>query len=258
MAKAVVVESLSKKFNTRSFWKARSSFRETLGRKLSSALGMKDLPRVFPGDPDGAFWALKGVSFEVEKGETLGIVGKNGSGKTTLIRILSGIMDPSEGSVRLTGPVATLIGVGTGLHPELTGRENVYLYGTILGMKKQEIRAKFDSITDFSGVGPFLDFPIKRYSSGMTLRLAFAVAAHVESEIYLLDEVFAVGDAEFRKRCLGKIRELSGKGAAVLLASHNVRLLPEICQKGLWLEKGRAAGYGAISEVIPDYLRSCG
>jgi lipopolysaccharide transport system ATP-binding protein len=200
------------------------------------------------------FWALKDVSFQVKRGEVLGIIGRNGAGKSTLLKILSRITEPSEGRVTITGRVASLLEVGTGFHPELTGRENIYLNGAILGMSRVEIRRKFDEIVDFSGVEKFIDTPVKRYSSGMQVRLAFSVAAHLEPEILVVDEVLAVGDAEFQKKCLGKMGEVSAReGRTVLFVSHNMDALRRCCQTGLLLSDGRVTLNATIDECIESY-----
>ena len=188
-------------------------------------------PRLVGGDTVEEFWALKDVSFEVRRGEVLGIIGRNGAGKSTLLKILSRITEPSEGRVAIKGRVASLLEVGTGFHPELTGRENIYLNGAILGMTRAEIRRKFDEIVAFAEVEKFLDTPVKRYSSGMYVRLAFAVAAHLEPEILIVDEVLAVGDAEFQKKCLGKMSEVAGGGRTVLFVSHNMSAIRSLPRK---------------------------
>jgi lipopolysaccharide transport system ATP-binding protein len=199
-------------------------------------------------------WALEDVSFDVKQGESIGIVGKNGAGKSTLLRILSRITSPTSGIIRANGRVASLLEVGTGFHLELSGRENVYLNGSILGMKKNEIDRKFDEIVDFSGVEQFLDTPIKHYSSGMQLRLAFAVAAHLDPEILMIDEVLAVGDAEFQKKCLGKMAEVTQEGRTIIFVSHNMTALQNLCTRGIYLKGGKKVGEGEISEVINGYL----
>jgi lipopolysaccharide transport system ATP-binding protein len=202
------------------------------------------------------FWALKEVSFGVKQGEVLGIIGRNGAGKSTLLKILSRITEPTEGKIRIKGRVASLLEVGTGFHPELTGRENIYLNGAILGMSRTEIKAKFDEIVAFADVEKFLDTPVKRYSSGMYVRLAFAVAAHLEPEILVVDEVLAVGDAEFQKKCLGKMQEVAlGEGRTVLFVSHNMAAIRRLCSIVLYFETGRVVGYGDAAEQIAVYER---
>lgn len=201
------------------------------------------------------FWALKNVSFEVKQGEVLGIIGRNGAGKSTLLKILSRITEPTEGRVKLKGRVASLLEVGTGFHPELTGRENIYLNGAILGMSRAEIRSKFDEIVAFAETEKFLDTPVKRYSSGMYVRLAFAVAAHLEPEILIVDEVLAVGDAEFQKKCLGKMRDVAqGHGRTVLFVSHNMAAVRNICSSGILLSGGVAAPKAQVETTIQHYL----
>lgn len=208
------------------------------------------------GSNSDRIWALKDVSFEVKKGEVIGIIGPNGSGKSTLLKILSRITTPTEGRVEVHGRVGSLLEVGTGFHPELTGRENVYLNGAILGMTKREIEDKFDEIVDFSGIERFIDTPLKRYSSGMTVRLAFAVAAHFDPEILLVDEVLAVGDAEFQKKCLGKMSNVAKEGRTVLFVSHNMAAIENLCNKCILLYVGKIRRFGLTSEVISYYLEN--
>lgn len=209
-----------------------------------------------PGKPDEYFWALKDVSFEVEPGEIVGIIGRNGSGKSTLLKILSQITSPSTGSVELHGRVSSLLEVGTGFHPELTGRENIYLSGSILGMKRREMDDKFDDIVKFAEVEKFLDTPAKRYSSGMYVRLAFAVAAHLEPEILLVDEVLAVGDASFQKKCLSKMQNVGEEGRTVLFVSHNMPAVTRLCQRTILLDTGSVIYDGPSPQVVNTYLRS--
>jgi lipopolysaccharide transport system ATP-binding protein len=204
--------------------------------------------------PGKYIWALKNISFEVKRGEALGIIGGNGAGKTTLLRILTRIAEPTEGYAEIRGRVGSLLEVGTGFHPELTGRENVFLNGAILGMKNREIKRKFDEIVDFSGVKQFIDTPLKRYSTGMQVRLAFAVAAFMEPEILLVDEVLAVGDAQFQKKCLGKMGELAGEGRTVLFVSHNMQAITRLCSSAVLLEKGQVTQTGNAAEVVNYYL----
>ena len=200
------------------------------------------------------FWALKDVKFEIKRGEVVGIIGRNGAGKSTLLKILSRITEPTEGTVEIRGRVASLLEVGTGFHPELTGRENIYLNGAILGMSRTEIRRKFDEIVAFAEVERFLDTPVKRYSSGMYVRLAFAVAAHLEPEILVVDEVLAVGDVEFQKKCLGKMNEVAGQGRTVLFVSHNMAAVQALCIKAFEFSKGQLINSGLVREVMQDYL----
>ncbi|GAB4140614.1 MAG: ABC transporter ATP-binding protein [Thermogutta sp.] len=258
---AIRAENLSKKF----FLGERigfKTFRETLQDAVVSPIR-----RIISGkangvtveekvDTDRQIWALKDVSFEVKHGEVLGIIGPNGAGKSTLLKILSRITEPTGGYAEIRGRVGILLEVGTGFHPELTGRENVYLNGAILGMSKAEIRRKFDDIVSFAGVEKFIDTPVKRYSSGMQVRLAFAVAAHLEPEILIIDEVLAVGDAEFQKRCLGKMNEVSRSGRTVLFVSHNMAAVEGLCTKGLLLDHGKIVCYGAVPHIIERYTAS--
>lgn len=201
------------------------------------------------------FWALKDVSFEVKQGDRLGIIGRNGAGKSTLLKVLSRITEPTTGRITIKGRVASLLEVGTGFHPELTGRENIYLNGAILGMSKTEIKKKFDEIVAFSEVEKFLDTPVKRYSSGMYVRLAFAVAAHLEPEILIVDEVLAVGDAQFQKKCLGKMEDISAKGGrTILFVSHNIGAINKLCSKAILLQNGVLIDFGTVNQVVDNYL----
>jgi lipopolysaccharide transport system ATP-binding protein len=209
------------------------------------------------GDQVEEFWALKDVSFEVKRGEVVGIIGRNGAGKSTLLKIMSRITEPTQGRVLLRGRVASLLEVGTGFHPELTGRENIYLNGAILGMTRAEIRRKFDEIVAFAEVEKFLDTPVKHYSSGMYVRLAFAVAAHLEPEILVVDEVLAVGDAEFQEKCLGKMKGVaSSEGRTVLFVSHNMAAVQQLCHNALWLDHGGARKIGPTAQVVQAYSGS--
>ena len=201
------------------------------------------------------FWALRDINFEIKKGEAVGIIGRNGAGKSTLLKLLSRITEPTTGKIMLNGRVASLLEVGTGFHPELSGRENIFLNGAILGMSRREIRSKFDEIVDFSGVEKFLDTPVKRYSSGMYVRLAFAVAAHLEPDILVVDEVLAVGDAEFQKKCLGKMNDVSvQQGRTVLFVSHNMAAIKQLCNRSILLNQGGIEIDGTTSEVVNQYL----
>lgn len=205
--------------------------------------------------PANYLWALKDVNFEIAQGDVYGIVGRNGAGKSTLLKILSRIIRPTEGVIRGRGKISSLLEVGTGFHADLTGRENIFISGYMLGMKKQEIKQKFDEIIDFSGVEKFIDTPVKRYSSGMYVRLAFAVAANLDPDILIVDEVLAVGDIEFQKKCLGKMKDVSrDKGRTIIFVSHNMQAINSICQKAIWMKKGRVAANGEVQEVINNYL----
>jgi lipopolysaccharide transport system ATP-binding protein len=202
------------------------------------------------------FWALKDVSFEIKQGEAVGIIGRNGAGKSTLLKLLSRITEPTKGRIELNGRIASLLEVGTGFHPELTGRENIFLNGAILGMSRAEIKSKFDEIVDFSGVEKFLDTPVKRYSSGMYVRLAFAVAAHLEPEILVVDEVLAVGDAEFQKKCLGKMDDVTKTGRTVIFVSHQMGTIAQLCNRSILLDKGNLITFGSTANVINHYLQN--
>lgn len=263
---AITVENLSKRYlighrlSSGGQYKY-TALRDVIGREISNfARKAADVVRgrqVVQGDEVEEFWALKDVSFEVKQGEVLGIIGRNGAGKSTLLKILSRITEPTEGRVSLRGRVASLLEVGTGLHPELTGRENIFLNGAILGMTQREIREKFDEIVAFAEVEKFLDTPVKHYSSGMYVRLAFAVAAHLEPEILIVDEVLAVGDAEFQKKCLGKMNDVSLKqGRTVLFVSHNMEAVLKLCTRGVLLESGRVQTIGDVKIIVPAYLQS--
>jgi len=242
---------------------ASSRFRYTALRDVV-ARNFKDLVRkthdmlrgraVVQGDHIEEFWALKDVSFQVNRGEVIGVIGRNGAGKSTLLKVLSRITEPTEGRIEITGRVASLLEVGTGFHPELTGRENIFLNGAILGMTRPEIRSKFDEIVAFSGIERFIDTPVKRYSTGMYVRLAFAVGAHLEPEILLVDEVLAAGDAEFQRKCLGRMRDVAGDGRTVLFVSHNIAAVRALCSRCLLLNGGRVTAAGAPSEVIAQYV----
>jgi len=206
----------------------------------------------------GEFFALNNVSFEIKKGDAVGIIGKNGAGKSTLLKVLSRITQPTKGRIEIDGRLSSLLEVGTGFHPELSGRENIYLNGTILGMSRQEIKVKFDEIVSFSGVEKFLDTPVKRYSSGMYVRLAFAVAAHLEPEILIIDEVLAVGDAEFQRKCLGKMNSVAREGRTVLFVSHNLAQVQNLCNQGLLLKQGQLIFAGEIHKTISKYVSEGG
>jgi lipopolysaccharide transport system ATP-binding protein len=235
---------------------ARRSLNETITEKLQSGINRLKGSRRDEQLADDTFWALNDVCFEVQRGEVVGIVGSNGAGKSTLLKILSRIVEPTEGMIRLRGRVASLLEVGTGFHAELSGRENIYLNGAILGMKRAEIDQKFDEIVAFSEIEKFLDTPVKRYSSGMYIRLAFAVAAHLEPEILIVDEVLAVGDFAFQKKCLGKMHDVAAStGRTILFVSHNMSALSQLCERGVLLEKGSVTAIGPIKDVIKRYLK---
>jgi len=250
---AVRVEHLSKLYRLGEQRARYSTFRETLAGAASAPLRwLKGERRAEPN----TIWALDDVSFEVKHGEAVGIIGRNGAGKSTLLKVLSRITKPTRGRVDIYGRVGSLLEVGTGFHPELTGRENIYLNGAILGMSRREIQRKFDEIVDFAEIEKFLDTPVKFYSSGMYVRLAFAVAAHLEPEILVVDEVLAVGDAEFQKKCLGKMGDVAQEGRTVLFVSHNMAAVRNLCLNGLLLSDGAIQIRGKISEIISHYLNS--
>jgi lipopolysaccharide transport system ATP-binding protein len=247
MARAIEVEGLGKRYSLgEDFGQRYLTIREAIASRLRRA-SRNGTPEV---------WALREVDFALEGGEVLGIVGRNGAGKTTLLRILSRITEPTTGVARTRGRVGTLLDVGTGFHPELNGRENIYLNGAILGMSTREITRCFDEIVEFAGVERFLDTPLKRYSAGMQLRLAFAVAAHLEPEIIVVDEVLAVGDVAFQQKCLGKMGDVAREGRTVLFVSHSMGAIESLCERVLWLEQGRLMADGAPREVISQYLGS--
>ncbi len=257
---AIKVENISKAYRIG----LKEQRHDTLGATMAAWVKspfqnfkrLKSLSNFNNHDDKDIFWALRNIDFQVSKGEVLGIIGKNGAGKSTLLKILSRITEPTTGKIEIYGRVASLLEVGTGFNPELTGRENVYLNGTILGMKKKEIDDKFDEIIDFSGVEKFLDTAVKRYSSGMKVRLAFAVAAHLDPEILVIDEVLAVGDAEFQSKCLGKMQDLSGKhGRTVLFVSHNMAAVKSLCTKAIVLENGKFVHEGSTDTAVDYYLR---
>lgn len=261
MSTVISVENLGKKYflSHQSQKQPYVALRDVIAEK-TNAIGRRLLhpfrsPKLVPRSSGEDFWALKDVSFEIKQGDRVGIIGRNGAGKSTLLKILSRIVEPTTGKVRIKGRVASLLEVGTGFHPELTGRENIYLNGAILGMSRVEIKKKFDEIVDFAEIERFLDTPVKRYSSGMYVRLAFAVAAHLEPEILLVDEVLAVGDAQFQKKCLGKMEDVSAReGRTILFVSHNMAAVGQLCDRGLWLERGTIKSMGAVSSVVDEYL----
>jgi lipopolysaccharide transport system ATP-binding protein len=259
----ISVENLSKQYlvGHKSTQRERyTALRDVIARQAANfwrtASDMFRGKHIVEGDAVEEFWALRDVSFEVQPGEVIGIIGRNGAGKSTLLKILSRITEQTAGRITLRGRVASLLEVGTGFHPELTGRENIFLNGAILGMTRTEIKRKFDEIVDFAGVAKFLDTPVKRYSSGMYVRLAFAVAAHLEPEILVVDEVLAVGDVEFQKKCLGKMNDVAQKGRTVLFVSHNLAAVENLCKRGVLLEKGELLQVGSIDDAIRKYLNT--
>jgi lipopolysaccharide transport system ATP-binding protein len=230
----------------------RRNFHEQLTHKLGRVVGRSRRDRSLD---ETAFWALKDLTFEVSRNQVVGIIGSNGAGKSTLLKILSRITEPTSGSADIRGRVGSLLEVGTGFHPELSGRENIFLNGAIIGMKRADIRKKFDEIVEFAGVGEFLDTPIKRYSSGMHMRLAFSVAAHLDPDILIVDEVLAVGDAEFQKKCLGKLEDVAAKSQrTVLFVSHNLQAVQALCSKVMYLDRGRLAAFGDTRSIVGQYL----
>jgi lipopolysaccharide transport system ATP-binding protein len=260
----ISVENLSKRYlvghrEERGGQHSYTALRDVIGREMRNvtrkAVDLMRGRQVVQGDSVEEFWALKDVNFEVQQGEVLGIIGRNGAGKSTLLKVLSRITEPTGGRITLRGRVASLLEVGTGFHPELTGRENIFLNGAILGMTRAEIRKKFDEIVAFAEVERFLDTPVKRYSSGMYVRLAFAVAAHLEPEILVVDEVLAVGDADFQKKCLGKMNEVSSRdGRTVLFVTHNMGVVTSLCPQVIWLDRGSVREQGPTREVVDQYM----
>ncbi|MCX6701628.1 MAG: ABC transporter ATP-binding protein [Candidatus Zambryskibacteria bacterium] len=245
----IEIKNIGKKYNITHQRGGYVTLRETIMNVLKSPLSF------LKAKTKEEFWALKDISLNIQKGEVIGIIGKNGSGKSTLLKILSQITPPTTGEITLRGKIRSLLEVGTGFHPELTGRENIFLNGAILGMTKKEVVKKFNEIVEFSGIDKFLDTPVKYYSSGMYVRLAFSVAAHMESDILIVDEVLAVGDAEFQKKCLGKMKEMSTEaGRTIILVSHNMTAIEQMCSRVVLLEKGRATKIGPTIEIVNEYL----
>jgi ABC-type polysaccharide/polyol phosphate transport system ATPase subunit len=243
--RSIEVDNVAKRYRLGDQW--RPTLRE--GLSLAALRGRS-------GRAEREFWALRGVGFAVEQGEALGLIGRNGAGKTTLLKLLARITEPTTGVARMRGRVGALLEVGTGFHPELSGRDNIYLNGGILGMKRSEIRSRFDQIVEFAGVEKFIDTPVKRYSSGMYLRLAFGVAAHVEPDIVVVDEVLAVGDANFQRKCLGKMSEFAREGRTVVFVSHDLGAIAQMCQRAIWLDEGQIRHDGAAGRCIEMYLEA--
>jgi lipopolysaccharide transport system ATP-binding protein len=254
----ISVEKLSKRYVLGHRDEGRDALRHVLERVMRNPLRWLMNRRREARAAQKEFWALKDLSFEINQGDVVGLIGRNGAGKSTLLKVLSQITEPTTGRVRLRGRVASLLEVGTGFHQELTGRENIFLNGAILGMTKAEIKSKFDMIVAFSEVEEFLDTPVKRYSSGMYVRLAFAVAAHLEPEILIVDEVLAVGDAAFQEKCLGKMGQVSKSGRTVLFVSHNMAALQTLCSKAIYLERGTVRSIGEPAQLIQEYLARTG
>ena len=262
MAKAIKVENLSKAYQIGEF--STGTISRDIERWWALARGKED-PFLKIGETNvrsqkgesNVVWSLKDLNFEIEQGEAIGIIGKNGAGKSTLLKVLSQVTTPTKGTVKMKGRVASLLEVGTGFHPELTGRENIYLNGAILGMQKAEVKKKFDEIVDFSGVDRYIDTPVKRYYSGMYVRLAFAVAAHLDSEILIGDEVLAVGDAEFQKKCIGKMGDISkGEGRTILFVSHVLSMIKSLCKNTIIIQDGSIRDIGSSDKMINEYLSS--
>jgi lipopolysaccharide transport system ATP-binding protein len=250
MSIAIEAQALSKRYRIGKLEAAYGTLRESLTHAAKRVAGLEHRPH------REEVWALRDVSFRVDEGQVLGVVGRNGAGKSTLLKILTRITSPTSGRATIRGRVGSLLEVGTGFHPELTGRENVFLNGSILGMKRREIQSKLGEIVEFSGIEKFIDTPVKRYSSGMYVRLAFSVAAHLEPEILLVDEVLAVGDAEFQRRCLGRMEDMSGTGRTILFVSHNMQAINQLCDRAILLEGGGIAAEGQTAEVVTRYLQS--
>ncbi len=260
MSVAIKVENLSKQYQLRHQKQQRYvALRDVIADKAASAFkGLRDIGKTKSLSPDltkETFWALKDINLEIEQGDRIGIIGRNGAGKSTLLKLLSRIVEPTAGRISINGRISSLLEVGTGFHPELTGRENVFLNGAILGMRHHEIKRKFDEIIAFADVEKFLDTPVKHYSSGMYMRLAFSVAAHLDPEILVVDEVLAVGDAQFQKKCLGKMKEVGSEGRTILFVSHNMNAVEQLCTKGIALDKGEvAANTSDMRALIKGYL----
>ena len=250
MPNAIEVQELSKRYRIGQMQAAYGTLRDSMTRTAARLAGREQ------GHTRQEIWALRDVSFTVREGEVLGVIGRNGAGKSTLLKVLTRITSPTSGRAVIRGRVGSLLEVGTGFNSELTGRENVFLNGSILGMKRREIQRKLDDIIEFSGIEKFMDTPVKRYSSGMYVRLAFSVAAHLEPEILLVDEVLAVGDAEFQQRCLGRMEQFSGTGRTVLFVSHNMQTINQLCDRAIWIDGGKIVDDGDPSEVVTHYLRT--
>jgi lipopolysaccharide transport system ATP-binding protein len=248
MATAITIDGLSKRYRIGELKAAYGTLRDSVAHWVKRTSHIEHERRK-------EIWALRDVSLEIEEGEVVGLIGRNGAGKSTLLKLLTRITTPTAGTAELRGRVGSLLEVGTGFHPELTGRENIFLNGSILGMKRREINTKLSEIVEFAGVGEFLDTPVKRYSSGMHVRLAFSVAAHLEPEILLVDEVLAVGDAEFQKRCLGRMEDLNSSGRTIVFVSHNMQTISQLCDRAVLLDHGRVAADGRSSEVVAQYLQ---
>jgi lipopolysaccharide transport system ATP-binding protein len=250
---ALRTEGVGKRYRTGTVRAPYGRLSESISNAARGAMRLRQTTATAPREYK---WALRNVSIEIQRGEVVGFIGRNGAGKTTLLKLISGITEPTEGGIGINGRVGSLLEVGTGFHPELTGRENILLNGAILGMRRREILAKFDDIVEFAEIGAYLDTPVKRYSSGMYVRLAFAVAAHLEPEILIVDEVLAVGDAAFQQKCLGKMGDVARQGLTVLFVSHNMAILSSLCPRAVWLDDGHVVGNGSTARIIGDYLGS--
>ncbi len=258
MSIVISAEHVSKNYRLGSI--NSGSLRDEISRKWARLLRRPDPLAIIVDTPQpptrqNTLWALRDINFEIKEGESVGIIGRNGAGKSTLLKILSHITSPTEGKIKIKGRISSLLEVGTGFHPELTGRENIYLNGSILGMKRADINRKLDQIIDFSGISQFIDTPVKRYSSGMYMRLAFSVAAHLDSSILILDEVIAVGDADFQRKSLEKTENSIKSGKTVLFVSHGLSAITRLCDRGIYLEEGRVAYYGSATETASEYLK---
>src|SRR4051794_36764744 len=249
MAEIIVAQGVGKMYRL-----GEPTAYRVLRERVTELLAAPFRRRAAAGTGDEILWALKDVGFTINESEVVGLIGRNGAGKSTLLKILSRITEPTEGRIDLYGKASSLLEVGIGFHPELSGRENIYLNGAILGMSRQEIRGKFDEIVEFAEIARFLETPVKRYSSGMYVRLAFAVAAHLEPDILIVDEVLAVGDAAFQRKCLGKMRDMRSQGRTVILVSHTMPTISSLCQKVIWLDAGRVKMIGETAKVVSAYL----
>lgn len=261
MSKIVEIKNLSKKYiiqgNSSDSYSTLVDTFQRKSKKIMRKVFRKSSLKEKEESSQEAFWALNDVSFSIDEGDRIGIIGRNGAGKSTLLKILSKITEPSSGYVNIKGKVACLMEVGTGFHPELTGRENIYLNGAILGMKRTEIKRKFDEIVEFADIAKFLDTPMKRFSSGMHARLGFAIAAHLNSDLLIVDEVLAVGDAQFQEKCLKKMNDLGSTGRTILFVSHDISSVLNLCNKGVYLEKGRIKEQGLINNCVNSYMHDC-
>lgn len=245
----IQIENLSKKYYVRGQGPLYHTLRDSITNKLKSIFVRKNNPKL------QEFWALKDINMTIDRGDRLAIIGRNGSGKSTLLKILSRITVPTKGKITIKGKVASLLEVGTGFHPELTGKENIFLNGSLLGMTKHEIRKKYDEIVNFAGIEGFLETPVKHYSSGMSVRLGFAVAAHLEPDIMIVDEVLAVGDDVFQRKCISKMKEVSRQGRTIIFITHNMKMI-DFCNKGIYLEKGKLIPTNDINDCVDKYLNN--